>query len=29
LLWHRRNSKAAPVAIKKAIKTGKKKSPEQ
>lgn len=29
LLWRRRNSKAAPVAIKKAIKTGKKKSPEQ
>lgn len=27
LLWHRRNSKAAPVAIKKAIKTGKKRAP--
>lgn len=27
LLWHRRNSRAAPVAIKKAIKTGKKRAP--
>lgn len=27
LLWHRRNSKATPVAIKKAIKTGKKRAP--
>lgn len=27
LLWHRRNSKAAPVTIKKAIKTGKKRAP--